>query len=145
MQNKCLECENEAILDLSSLQVDFCEIKREYEGLEKAFSAYREYAETKIEHLQTKADKCNMWHDGFKDISSKLDIFRNDPYFENLNLEQISALAKKSIRLTSDNTDMMHDFEEIKTLLENINVFDSQKDRQEALKQAIELAEKHII
>lgn len=141
MKNKCIECENEAMLDLSSLQVDFYDLEEDYKKLDELYESLNEHYSFVKKQRDNFKQQAKMWHDDFIQKSKELDIFRNDPYFENLNLEQISALAKKSIKLTSDNNDMIHDFEEIKTLLENLTVFDGQ----EALKQAIELTEKHII
>lgn len=43
----------------------------------------------------------------------------NDAYFSSLTLEQILDLAKKSIRLTSENCTMLHKLEDIAEILDN--------------------------
>lgn len=143
--DKCLECENETMLNLSSLQVDFEELKIEYKALLKTFEYFSDFAVKKIKRLENKAEKCEMWHESFNEQSKKLDIFRNDPFFENLTLSSISELAKKSIKLTSENCDMLHDFEEVKRLLENIDQSKLSKDEKKMLDESIEFCKKYAI
>ena len=74
---------------------------------------------------QREEDRClNLIADGFSmNINGgdypleQIKILFNDDYFKGLTLEQILELAKKSIRLTSENCDLRHKLEDIEEML----------------------------
>lgn len=145
MENKCIECENETMLEFSDLQTDYFKLKEDYKLLNNLYDAMNKHYLLIKEQRNYYKYLSKMWHNDFIKKSKKLDIFRNDPYFENLDLKSIAELAKKSIRLTSENCDMMHDFEEIKTRLENIDQTKLYTDELRMLNDSIALCKKHII
>ena len=59
-----------------------------------------------------------FFHDMPLDIDELNDCL-NDSYFRGLSLQQIFELAKKSIRLTSDNCKMQHKLDDIYACLDN--------------------------
>lgn len=59
-----------------------------------------------------------FFHDMPLDIDELNDCL-NDSYFQGLSLQQIFELAKKSIRLTSDNCKMQHKLDDIYACLDN--------------------------
>ena len=53
-------------------------------------------------------------------IAQKVKDCAKDGYFNNLSIEQIFELAKKSIRLTDDNCEMRHKLEDIEEIVNAI-------------------------
>lgn len=145
MQNNCIECENETMLQFSDLQTDYLKLKEDYKLLNNLYNAMNKHYLLIKEQRDDYKGLSEMWHDDFIEKSKELDIFRNDPYFENLELKNIAELAKKSIRLTSEKCDMIHDFEEMKKLLENIDQSKYGKNEKKVISDCVNLCEKHII
>lgn len=79
--------------------------------------------EAKIKHFESiKAAECCECERGavqdYIDLSLKIECF-NDDYFKNLSYEEIAQLAKKSIRITTDNRNLQDKIERIGRIIEN--------------------------
>ena len=73
----------------------------------------------------------------YSDLMCKLQPFQDD-YFKSLNYENIAALAKKSIKITAENSDLEHKLETIYILLTQA------EDQGKARKAIIEMIKKAI-
>lgn len=145
MENKCIECENEMMLEFSDLQTDYFKLKEDYKLLNNLYNALSKHHLLIKEQRDDYKNLSEMWHDDFIKKSKELDIFRNDPYFENLDLKSIAELAKKSIKLTSENCNMMHDFKEIKIRLENIDITKLTADELGMIDDSIKLCKEYLM
>lgn len=79
--------------------------------------------EAKIKEYESiKAAECCECERGavqdYIDLSLKIECF-NDDYFKNLSYEEIAQLAKKSIRITTDNRNLQDKIERIGRIIEN--------------------------
>ena len=79
--------------------------------------------EAKIKNFESiKAAECCECERGavqdYIDLSLKIECF-NDDYFKNLSYEEIAQLAKKSIRITTDNRNLQDKIERIGRIIEN--------------------------
>lgn len=79
--------------------------------------------EAKIKDFESiKAAECCECERGvvqdYIDLSLKIECF-NDDYFKNLSYEEIAQLAKKSIRITTDNRNLQDKIERIGRIIEN--------------------------
>lgn len=79
--------------------------------------------EAKIKDYESiKAAECCECERGavqdYIDLSLKIECF-NDDYFKNLSYEEIAQLAKKSIRITTDNCNLQDKIERIGRIIEN--------------------------
>lgn len=82
-----------------------------------------EYLENTIENFESIqrgkcCDCCEECVQDLSDLKIKCIPFE-DEYFKNVSYETIAQLAKKSIRLTSDNCAMQHKLEDIAEVLDN--------------------------
>lgn len=78
----------------------------------------------RLEHKENIVSKPKLsFHEVPLDVD-ELNACLNDSYFTGLNLQQIFALAKKSIRLTDDNCKMRHKLEDIKGIMLKLKNFE---------------------
>lgn len=142
---KCIECENEVISDMASLQVDFYELEQDYKELYKLYLALNEHHRDIISQRDMLKEKCKRIEEDLKDRDEKLDIFRNDEYFENLDYKKISELAKKTLRVTANNRLMISDLEIIYNLINNVDIENKKlaKDERKILKEIKEISAKY--
>ena len=78
----------------------------------------------------------------YEKLQEEINPFKND-YFKGLSMEQIAELAKKSIRLTTENCKLTHALEEVRErclcVLENVVNHSQQKiDFAESIKEKID-------
>ena len=82
-----------------------------------------EYLENTIENFESiqRGKCCDCCEECVQDLSDlKIRCMPfEDEYFKNVSYEMIAQLAKKSIRLTSDNCAMKHKLEDIAEVLDN--------------------------